>query len=445
MAVLAVREYERIQCGAVFDPATRVITEAQHRVLERFAEDYKRKFKVNVLVHGPRRSLVAQNFVGIINLGRDQIEVLPKIECETSQVRKNLAAMIASVLKLELLAGGSSQVDKSNDSILEILIRLFCDQLWQAVRRGMVRQYERRHENLTVLRGRLSVSAQIRLNLARPERLACEFDEFNENNPLNQLIKAALQVLQKVARAQANQRNVSELLFCFQDVEDVTPDAINLDLISTDRLTVRYQPILEMAKLFIKGRSPDVISGGSTGFALLFDMNELFESYIGVVARRVFGQRGMTVHLQGPKRHLAQHGNGTPVFELRPDIVVSSGGTVAFIIDTKWKRLKELANREGVASGDVYQMYAYSSRYIAPDVVLLYPHHMELGTWKARRAEYWLHNQVESSREDQRCVAVATVDLRDLATVPAQLELVFPQFHAHGLFQTASPAIATDQ
>jgi 5-methylcytosine-specific restriction enzyme subunit McrC len=76
MAVLAVREYERIRYGA-FDPVERVVTPVQHQVLERFNEDYRRRLKITVFQHGPKQSLVAQNFVGIVNLGRDQVEILP--------------------------------------------------------------------------------------------------------------------------------------------------------------------------------------------------------------------------------------------------------------------------------------------------------------------------------------------------------------------------------
>ena len=128
-------------------------------------------------------------------------------------------------------------------------------------------------------------------------------------------------------------------------------------------------------------------------------MNKLFESYIGVLALRVFGAQGLTVSLQGPKRHLARNKNGLPVFELRPDIIASHAEKIAFIIDTKWKRLKEAAYRDGVAASDVYQMFAYSTQYESPDVTLLYPHHADLGEWQPRRAEYWLRGRGESSEQ----------------------------------------------
>ena len=424
MAVLALREFERITCGEVFDPEARVVRPDQHRALERFSENYQKLHKVTVFQHGPRRSLVAQNFVGVVNLGRDQVEILPKIEGEVSQVRHNLAKMISIALDLELYDEDLSKVDKHADNFLEIFIRLFCQKLWQCVRRGMVRQYETKHENLAMLRGRLSVQDQIRLNLARPDRLACTFDEFSENNPLNQALKAALQVLRMVSKTQANQRNLAELLFCFQDVDDVPPSAIDWSRAGTNRLSARFKPVIALARLFIEGKSPDVVSGSGDGFALLFDMNQLFESYVGAVAKRVFAKVGLEVSLQGPKRHLARVASGSPVFELKPDIVARGDDGIEFIIDTKWKRLKEQVYREGVTSTDVYQMYAYSTQYASPDVLLLYPHHRDLGEWKPRRAEYWVHGVGGTFDLNQR-VCVSSLDLKDLKTVPSQLRSMF--------------------
>jgi 5-methylcytosine-specific restriction enzyme subunit McrC len=424
MAVLELREFERISCGEAFDPKNKVVTAGQHRALERFSEEYQKQHKVAVFQHGPRKSLVAQNFVGVINLGRDQVEILPKIEGAVPQVRHNLVNMISVVLDLALYDSDSSKIEKHSGSILEVLIGLFCQKLWQCVRRGMIRRYEIRNENLAMLRGRLSMPEQIRLNLARPDRLACVFDEFSENNPLNQALKAALQILRKVAKSQSNQRNLAELLFCFQDVGDVAPSAIDWSKASTNRLSFRFKPLLAMARLFIEGKSPDVVSGSGDGFALLFDMNQLFEGYVGAVAKRVFSKDGLEVSLQGPKRHLARTATGSPVFELKPDIVAQVSDGIAFIIDTKWKRLKEQVYREGVTSTDVYQMYAYSTQYSSPEVLLLYPHHRDLGEWKPRRAEYWVHGVGGTFDLNQR-VCVSSLDLQDLKTVPDQLRSIF--------------------
>ena len=427
MSVLSVQEFQHIHCAKSFDCIERSVTEQQHGLLERFNEDYRRRLKISVFQHGPRRRLTAQNYVGIINLGRHQVEVLPKIECDENQVRRSLARMISMAMDLDLHGDAETHAAKHEDSVLEILIRLFCDKLWQAVRRGMLRRYESRADNLTVLRGRLSIPNQIRLNLARPDRLFCLFDEFTENHLLNQVLKAALRILHRVSRSQENLRNIAELLFCFQDVEDVAPASIQWNLVATDRLTLRYQPLVRLARLFIKDQSPDVVTGGGDGFALLFDMNELFESYVGAIARKVFRRRGLTVSLQGPARHLAEHNNGAGAFELRPDIVVRNGATVEFIIDTKWKKLDGTASCEGVSSSDVYQMHAYATQYATAEVVLLYPHHAKLGDDAGRRARYTLREMGLPPTRSVRRVGIATLDMGNVDTVPSQLEAIFAE------------------
>jgi 5-methylcytosine-specific restriction enzyme subunit McrC len=127
------------------------------------------------------------------------------------------------------------------------------------------------------------------------------------------------------------------------------------------------------------------------------------------------------VYLQGPSLHLARHDDERPAFKLKPDIVIKRDGQVACILDTKWKRLKPEQANDGVSSADIYQMHAYASRYDAPNVILLYPHYPVLGEQKACRNQCWLSGPNGQSRE--RRIAISTVDLTNLATIPRQLEL----------------------
>ncbi len=414
-AVLQVGEFERITCGAHWDAQGRVVTSAQRSQLERISESFRRARGKPVFANGPRGSLVAQNFVGVVCLGRHQIEVLPKVG---GAMRKSLLPMIAATLDLVVEGHPSGQVAESDESVLEPIIRLFCSELWTAVRRGMVHQYVQREENLVVMRGKLQVANQLRHNLARVDRLHCEFDEFSPDNALNRLLKAAVRMLLGVTRSPANARNLSELLFCFHEVADMYPVAAARQGVKLDRLSERYGPLVNLALLFLQSASPDVVSGDGHGFSLLFDMNELFEEYVGRQVRAALRPLGFQVTLQGPKRHLARSASGSPAFELRPDIVNSRDGRVTLIIDTKWKRLKEEERREGVSSADAYQMFAYAERYDARDVLLLYPHHPGLGVWTPRRAEYDLGH---ADGFGERRVAISTIDLTRLSSVRAQL------------------------
>lgn len=415
--VLRVTEYQSIKKAETFSATERTVTTAQFQQLERFNEQFERQRKVKVFQYGARNTLVARNFVGVIHMGAYQVEVLPKIEAEEHRVRQNLLQMVATTLNLKLHGGELGHLDRANQSILEVLIRLYCDLLWEAVHKGMVCRYESRQDNLVVLRGRLNVAQQLRHNLARPDRLHCTFDEFTQDNPLNRALKAALRVLFRLARTEPSSKSLAELLFCFDEVADVPVSAIRWEQVTTDRLSERYAPLIRMARLFIEGATPDLTAGTGDGFAVLFDMNQLFEEYVGRQVQRIAAEQRLTAQLQGPKRHLAMRDSGSSCFELRPDIVLMEASNHLAVIDTKWKRLKTNGTREEISASDLYQMFAYAKQYQVPSVILLYPHHREMGDWSPCRNSYkFQESQIDSTRHRLHIASLPLTDLKLVRT-----------------------------
>lgn len=419
MAVLQVLEYESIGVGDGLDPERRTLTAAQMARLEAYADRYKARTKAALFKHGPKGALIAQNIVGVLPLGDHQIEILPKIQGAVD-VRSNLAGMIHKAYGLPLYESGRASTGANAPHLLDVMVRLFCHELWRAVHAGLVHRYEARTEQLGMLRGRLNISQQIALNAARPDRLHCTYEEFTSDHLLNQTLKAALLLLAKLPLATATARSVQELLICFDDVTVVGKQALLAQrLPEADRLTKRYTPLIKMARLFLQQSSPDVVSGPEKQFALLFDMNELFESYIAQVVKDVAHRQGIRVVLQGPRNHLALDEDRLPRFELRPDIALfSSDQAIVGIIDTKWKRLDEAKSHAGVSQADMYQMVAYGNTYASPRVTLIYPHHTELDGHAGVKRSYCL--KAEPSKE----IRIASIDLAELKTVPAQIEKV---------------------
>lgn len=421
MALISVREHGRVHIGE-FDPSRPSITVAQAEL----ATGLKAIYGFDVFRYLNGSTIAAQQYVGAFQLGPNTIEVLPKVEAGDLSVRRNLVAMLAVALELEIAEGEIARLANQNHGILEILIRLFCDKLFFQVHRGLVRRYEGREENLTVLRGRLVVAEQVRRNAANPERLFCKFDEFQEDNPLNIVLKAAIRLLLGVARTLENQRRLSELLLAFDSVADCHRSALPWQRVEFDRLSHRYRACFLLAELFLRKAPPDITGGRGQAFSLFFDMNLLFEEYIGRVAMRVLQPLGIVTRLQSPQRYLAfEEGQQRSAFLMKPDVTASRDGRVRWILDTKWKELSAGEAREGVAQSDLYQMYAYASCYNCSDVVLLYPHHRSLGQCAGVRASYLLNPWAErTSQEPARRVRVATMDLADLKTVPGQLERI---------------------
>ena len=419
MALISVREYEKLHVGE-FDWNRPSVTPKQAEVLTNLKPIYG--FEVFKYVNG--NTLSAQQYVGSFQLGPHTVEVLPKIDGTEQIVRRNLVAMLAVAHDLEISDGEAARVTQQNHGILEILIRLFCDKLFAQIHRGLVHRYEGRAENLAVLRGKLGIAEQVRLNAGNPERLYCRFDEFQEDNPLNQILKAAVRFLLGVSRDVRNQRQLAELLLVFEGVGDFRRQCLPWAGVVFDRLSDRYKPCFKLAELFLKSTPPDVTGGTSEGFSLFFDMNVLFEEYIGRIARRVFSPAGHQVALQGPQKHLAfDSDNLRPVFAMKPDVVGRIAGRIAWILDTKWKPLSLQKAKEGVQQDDLYQMYAYANCYDCPDVILLYPHHHELGGEAGVRSTFAL-NPWFSLPGLSRQVRIATVELSVLATIPEQLRSI---------------------
>lgn len=382
-----------------------------------------------ILQHG-RTALRAQQVVGVIAAPDCALEILPKIDglgdgesqSSRAQIRRNLVHMLAVALDLEIADGDLTRLGWQDENLLEILIRLFCDKLFEAVHRGLPRRYIGQKADLPVLRGRLDVIRQFSALAASPDRLACRYEDLSIDIPLNRIMKAAVSRLSALTRAPATQRKLRELGFAFADVSEVPVPALRWESVVLDRTNSRWKELVALAKLLLGQRFQTTTSGGGRGFSLLFEMNTLFEEFVGRTLQRVLAGTGLQVDLQGGRLHCLSElddldaPTGQRRFMTKPDIIIRRGTERVMIIDTKWKRLAPRIDdpKQGVSQGDVYQMMAYGRIYGCPELMLLYPHHDELrrqpGVTSAHRIE---------GCEDR--LTTATLDLSVLRNCEAQL------------------------
>jgi 5-methylcytosine-specific restriction enzyme subunit McrC len=343
-----------------------------------------------VLEHG-RQSLRARGIVGILAAKGCSLEILPKIDTESggsetdqnAEIRKRLIHMLAVALNLKIDLGSVTQLQWQRETILEILIRVFCDKLTDAVRKGMPRRYVEEEDDLSALRGRLDVTRQFTRHAVNPSRLACRFDTLSEDTSLNRIMKAAVLHLSKVSRSSANQQRLRELAFIYADIGETMSSSLRFDDVILDRTNRRWQELLSMARLFLQRRYQTTTGGGGQGSAMLFEMNTLFEEYIGRLISRALSGTDLTVSIQGGRLFcLTGETSGRGLFQTKPDILIRRAGRVTHVIDTKWKRISARIDdpKQGVSQGDVYQMMAYAQLYKAPRLTLLYPHHLGLGS-----------------------------------------------------------------
>jgi len=326
------------------------------------------------------REIKFASYCGVISLGNLSIEILPKIHgIEADDVessRKVLVHMLYRARHLKLTRAGTAGINLQKRFLLDIFILHFCEQLHAQLTRGMIQKYVRREENLNVLRGKLKIGEHLKRNLAHGERLFCQYDELSTDNVYNQILKHVLGIMLKKAKGIRALQHVSELLTRFEPISDFATDATTaVNSLSFDRMTNRYEQIFEQCGFFLRRFYPGVTTGEKDCLALLFDMNRLFEAYVGVELREETKGKNISIREQGPQKYFAKReDSGKPIFMMKPDFsFLNKSGNPVAIADAKWKVLDSEEKKLGITQSDMYQIGSYASRYGARNLALFYP------------------------------------------------------------------------
>lgn len=312
------------------------------------------------------QSLRSKQVCGLMGVGSTSLEILPKLRGAVGDDRLALIRMLMIAHDLPTDGDEVSRVERPARDLLDVFGFMFLKKLEDAARKGLPRSYVSFEDDLPRLRGRLDIKRQFTTHAARPDRLACRFDEFAADIPINRLLHACLAFLRTRLSDQAARRVIDRLSDHFVDVR-LPKNPLN-ERFTLDRSTGSVRDCVPLARLLLASKHQNTHAGEDTGFGLMFAMNDLFEAYVARLAQRAFGPRA---RVQAQGRAVMTNG----LFRMRPDLVLDLEDETV-IIDTKWKRLDPSKGSIGIAQADVYQMLAYSSMYSRPDLptrlILLY-------------------------------------------------------------------------
>lgn len=325
---------------------------------------------------GVGKIITAKNYVGVITMDDGTtIEILPKIFSHETitegKVKKLLVDMLKTLRNAPFKSLQSTTVNIDRLSIFEIFIRMFVDEVFYIVKRGLKCDYETIESNEKVFKGKMIFAGQIKHNFAHKERSYVEYDEFNTNRAENKILKSTLSYLYKNTASSRNKSDIKTLLNAFADVDESKEYKSDFEKIVPDRKTADYQTALLWSRVFLMGKSFTSFSGSEIAFALLFPMETLFESYIADELKKMLVHSDYTMTAQDRTYHLFDEPRR---FLMKPDIVIKNKviGQI-FVMDTKWKVLSDAKANYGISQSDMYQMYAYQKKYTSESVTLLYP------------------------------------------------------------------------
>lgn len=356
---------------------------------------------------GVGKIITAKNYVGVITMDDGTtIEILPKIFSHETitegKVKKLLIDMLKTLRNTPFKSLQSTNVNIDKLSIFEIFIRMFVDEVFGIVKRGLKRDYETIQSNENVFKGKMVFAGQIKHNYAHKERSFVEYDEFNTNRAENKILKSTLSYLYKNTTSPKNKSDIKTLLGAFAEVDESKDFRADFAKIVPDRKTADYQTALLWSRVFLMGKSFTSFSGSEVAFALLFPMETLFESYIAAELKKMLSHSEYTLSAQDRTYHLFDE---PKKFQIKPDIVIKNKVSAqVFVMDTKWKVLSEAKANYGISQADMYQMYAYQKKYASESVTLLYP--------LTERVER--DKNIEFQSHDGTLIRVRFIDLFDL-------------------------------
>jgi 5-methylcytosine-specific restriction enzyme subunit McrC len=335
--------------------------------------------------HRGEKVLQAGSFVGVVQLGEQAIEILPKLfrppAPAAATAGKTVLAMMDYAHKVKLHQIDDAGVHTGRLDWFEALTRTLAVGLLAEWQRGPARGYEPAEDELSVVRGRI----RVRDHLARPARqhvIPVRYDEFTADTKLNRVFRFVVERLRERTRDPHNRRLLGRLRDRMGEVTLVPSlplAAAPLSLVT--RLTRRFEPTLTLCRLFLANMVFLPSAGSHSGFAFVLDMNKLFENFLlGFIGRHrdaILPPSLATCELlpqtAGAVRALATRASGEAVFRLKPDLAFRDGPRFPALADAKYKPLDPAKDTAGVDEGDFYQAAVYAQRYDTPRVLLLYP------------------------------------------------------------------------
>ncbi|MGH2833570.1 MAG: McrC family protein [Solirubrobacteraceae bacterium] len=255
---------------------------------------------------------------------------------------------------------------QSECDVVQALASGFCLHAGRVMEQGLLRGYVAVDERRGDLRGRVRFKDQLAQLAGLPLPLEVSYDDFTVDIHENRLLRTATEKLLKLARIPPQARARLCRLRAMLEQVDLLPERQRVALPPITRVNQHYQGALVLGKLILDGTSLCQEHGAFASRSFLFDMNEVFESFLFRALKDSMRRFGGVVQGQVSG---ALDGAPIPGLPLRADIVWRKHGRVQAVIDAKYKTL---VGHSSTLNQDAYQMLAYCIAFGVQRGLLVY-------------------------------------------------------------------------
>lgn len=293
-----------------------------------------------------RTLLTSTSYVGVVRVREVELRVTPKV----------------GIRRLLWLVGYGAdptgwRYDEDTVELVDVgdlvaaMAVSFVQATERALHRGLLRSYRVMEEALPVLRGRLRETDQLRNRMGLAVPLEVRFDDYTPDIPENRVLLSAALRLTRLPDVPPRTLGAIHRLIALLggDVSPLVPGD-ELPQTCVEHRNRHYQPALRLARLILTGRSLEQPIGSVLATGFFFDLNKVFEDWLGSALGQAL--RGREGRLQAQWRGTLDVGHKV---RIRPDLVWEVGRRPVAVLDAKYKLLQDSTQ----PNADLYQMLAY--------------------------------------------------------------------------------------
>lgn len=228
-----------------------------------------------------------------------------------------------------------------------------------SLRNGIVTTYNKTVENSSSIRGNILLTKTLQNNLIDKSKVYISYNKHSYDNILMQIFKTLSQLL-------LNDTNLSyrakqylyEVYILLDSVQIIPLKQHHFDKVVFNRLNDKYETLFRQAEFIFNQYMPFTSNINSTPFwAILFDMNYLFEKFCAYLLRR--SQLNVL-----EQKKIPTFSNRDFLVSAKPDFIIQEQVDLFHtkttnVIDAKWKLLNNSKTLYGLNAQNFWQLFSY--------------------------------------------------------------------------------------
>ena len=276
---------------------------------------------------------------------------------------KNIYYMLTYAFQVLKQTNYENIASEDFENIENLFAAILSKGISQQLKQGLFRDYVTVNDELTVLRGKLDLQGTMKNIVQQKKKLACEFDEFSENNIYNQILKTtANKLIQSPNVSSEYKKELRKVMMFFGNVNEINTSAIRWSLLKYQRSNRTYEMLLNICYFVLKGLVQTTEEGSYHMIAFSDEhMERLYEHFI------LEYYRYHHPHLNASSRKIdwdLDEGNDEHRIKFLPEMkadITLEHGNKTLIIDAKYygRSMQQHFDTTKLHSANLYQIFAY--------------------------------------------------------------------------------------